>query len=266
MDMTVREQLTEEMTSVVELVELLKKNQKVESAANVVAMAAYVGQIDTKLDQLLKEVNGVQEQLKNVQEMNDKKSITVRLKETLDSLAVQYNKLKEELKEIKNAMKQKAGEIVKAVKKLGVKALNGVAEFFKIGEKLKKFEDRTKTNLAKVDDTIDRLDKFGKGMDEAKNQAAKSVSILTGKNERKNLKSIASKIEVIKKPFVKEKEILENILQLTDKALNKCAKLSQEAKGWYPGEFVQGENFYQTAGSVEKKQDDIVKKIGRKKR
>ena len=43
MDMTVREQLTEEMTSVVELVELLKKNQKVESAANVVAMAAYVG-------------------------------------------------------------------------------------------------------------------------------------------------------------------------------------------------------------------------------
>ena len=35
-----------------------------ESAANIVAMAVYVGKIDAKLDQLLTEVRDVQNQLK----------------------------------------------------------------------------------------------------------------------------------------------------------------------------------------------------------
>lgn len=107
---------------------------------------------------------------------------------------------------------------------------------------------------------IERLDMFGKGMDEAKRQAVHSVNILKGKSEQQNVGSISSKMDVIKKPFIKEKEILGNILQLTDNALNRCETLSQEAKGWYAGEFVQDEKTYHTSASLEKKTDDAIKR------
>ena len=89
-----------------------------------------------------------------------------------------------------------------------------MTEFFKIGERIKKIENKAKANLSKVDEMIERLDMFGKGMDEAKRQAVHSVNILKGKSEQQNVGSISSKMDVIKKPFIKEKEILENILQL----------------------------------------------------
>ena len=174
--------------------------------------------------------------------------------------------MKEDLTQTKDTMKQKAGEIVKNVRKEGIKALNGVTEFFKIGERLKKIENKAKANLSKVDEMIERLDMFGKGMDEAKRQAVHSVNILKGKSEQQNVGSISSKMDVIKKPFIKEKEILGNILQLTDNALNRCETLSQEAKVWYAGEFVQDEKTYHTSASLEKKTDDAIKRGLHKKR
>ena len=44
--MVAEKQIAKEMDSIAELVELLKQNQKMESAANIVAMAVYVGKID----------------------------------------------------------------------------------------------------------------------------------------------------------------------------------------------------------------------------
>lgn len=218
--MVAEKQIAKEMDSIAELVELLKQNQKMESAANIVAMAVYVGKIDAKLDQLLTEVRDVQNQLKNIPETGNRTSMTSYLKTTVDHLSVQYKQMKEDLTQTKDTMKQKAGEIVKNVRKEGIKALNGVTEFFKIGERLKKIENKAKANLSKVDEMIERLDMFGKGMDEAKRQAVHSVNILKGKSEQQNVGSISSKMDVIKKPFIKEKEILGNILQLTDNALN----------------------------------------------
>ena len=264
--MVAEKQIAKEMDSIAELVELLKQNQKMESAANIVAMAVYVGKIDAKLDQLLTEVRDVQNQLKNIPETGNRTSMTSYLKTTVDHLSVQYKQTKEDLTQTKDTMKQKAGEIVKNVRKEGIKALNGVTEFFKIGERLKKIENKAKANLSKVDEMIERLDMFGKGMDEAKRQAVHSVNILKGKSEQQNVGSISSKMDVIKKPFIKEKEILGNILQLTDNALNRCETLSQEAKGWYAGEFVQDEKTYHTSASLEKKTDDAIKRGLHKKR
>ena len=264
--MVAEKQIAKEMDSIAELVELLKQNQKMESAANIVAMAVYVGKIDAKLDQLLTEVRDVQNQLKNIPETGNRTSMTSYLKTTVDHLSVQYKQMKEDLTQTKDTMKQKAGEIVKNVRKEGIKALNGVTEFFKIGERIKKIENKAKANLSKVDEMIERLDMFGKGMDEAKRQAVHSVNILKGKSEQQNVGSISSKMDVIKKPFIKEKEILENILQLTDNALNRCETLSQEAKGWYAGEFVQDEKTYHTSASLEKKTDDAIKRGLHKKR
>ena len=46
--MVAEKQIAKEMDSIAELVELLKQNQKMESAANIVAMAVYVGKIAAK--------------------------------------------------------------------------------------------------------------------------------------------------------------------------------------------------------------------------
>lgn len=58
--------------------------------------------------------------------------MTSYLKTTVDHLSVQYKQMKEDLTQTKDTMKQKAGEIVKNVRKEGIKALNGVTEFLKL--------------------------------------------------------------------------------------------------------------------------------------
>lgn len=228
MDATVKEQMSDEMKVIMELVELLKQNQRMADAANVLSMAAYARQMEEKLDTALQEISSLKNQLDEMNQEYEPESLTQYLKETTGEMKERYHGMKKQLSEIKVEMKEKAKELITAVKQKGKQALNRIFEFFKIGEKLEKFRDKTKTQIGKVESTIERIDAFENGMRRAGQEAANAMRAIKGKEKKEYVDTEVSKISVVKRPYIKQKEHLEKMLDFAENALEKCNRLSED--------------------------------------
>lgn len=219
-----------EMEIIKDLVELLKQNQRMADVANVLSIAAYVKQMEDKLDTALQEITLLKNQLNEKGGEDRTGSFTQTLKESASSMEGHYQDMKKQMAAFKLQMQEKAKELVTAVRQKGKQELNRISEFFKISEKLEKFRDKTKGQLSKVEDTLGRIDAFGKGMEKSKHEAANAVRALAGKEGKEYEEKIDPKIEIIKKPFVRQKENLEKMLNWSERTLNKCNQLSQEVQ------------------------------------
>lgn len=230
MDATVNEQKSDEMKAALEFAKLLKQSQKPAQAANVLAMIAYTKQLDEKLDTALQEISSLKGQLEKMNQEYNPKSLTQYLKETTGEMKERYHDMKKQVTEIKAEMNEKAKELVTAVKQKGKQALNRISEFFKIGEKLEKFRDKTKSQIEKVESTIERIDAFENGMRKAGQEAANAMRAIAGKEKRGYVEEKVSKMNIIKRPYMEQKEHLEKMLNFTESALEKCNKLSEDVE------------------------------------
>lgn len=228
MDATVNEQKSDEMKAVLELIKLLEQSQKQAQAVNVLAMAVYTKQLEEKLDTALQEISSLKSQLEEMNQEYEPESLTQYLKETTGEMKEHYHDMKKQLTEIKAEMNEKAKELVTVVKQEGKQALNRISEFFKIGKKLEKFHDKTKLQIKKVENTIERIDAFENGMRKAGQEAANAMRAIAGKERKEYLEEKVSKMSIVKKPYLEQKEHLEKMLNFTENALEKCNKLSED--------------------------------------
>lgn len=228
MDATVKEQRSDEMKAVLELVKLLKQSQKQVEAANVLAMTAYTKQIEEKLDTALQEISSLKNQLEEMNQEYEPESLTQYLKETTGEMKEHYHDMKKQLTEIKVEMNEKAKELVTAAKQKGKQALNRISEFFKIDNKLENFRDKTKTQLEKVESTIERIDAFESGMRKAGQEAANAMRAITGKEKKEYVDKKVSKMNIVKRPYIEQKKHLEKMLNFAENALEKCNKFSED--------------------------------------
>lgn len=225
-----KKQKVNEMQIIAELVEMLKNERKTVEATNVLLMSEYVQQMELKLDTALKEVSELKEKLAELNREQEKASLTQYLGKVSGELKGEYQGMKTQLNEIKTEMKSKAGEIVAEVKLKGKQGLNGVVEFLKIKERIEKFRDKTEEQLEKVETTIARIDDFGKRMRASGREMANAVRTFAGRPEKEYVERSISKTEIVKKPFVREKDRLEKMMKLTENVLERCIQLSFEAE------------------------------------
>lgn len=214
-----------------ELIRFLKENGRASEAASVFAMAAYVKEMETKLDQVLLELTDVKGQLKDMQEYEESETLSLSqyLSETTEQMAEDYRELKNQLTAIKGEMKDKSKEIVTAVKQKGRKELGRISELLQIGEQLERFREKTQKALTRVEETIDKIETFGKHMRSAGRETANAMRALAGKEEKDYGDKKTSKTELLKKPFLIKKKLLKDILRCTEKAIGVCDRISHPA-------------------------------------
>ena len=229
MEMTANVELTKEK-NLMELLDLLRKNNMKEAANSIFEMAAYVDVMEKKMDSVLEELVTVKDQLHKMEEREAEKGLKQSLKRAVNKLEQDCKAMKEKLFEVKAEIKAKAGEIVTAAKQKGKAALNRVAEFLGIKKKLEGIRQNVQESIADVDKSIGKIDAFGTGMREAGQKIANTFRTFADKPEKEYGEKKFSKTELIKKPFQAKRKLLSGILNCADAAIEKTEKLAADVK------------------------------------
>lgn len=229
MEMTANVELTKEK-NLMELLDLLRKNNMKEAANSIFEMAAYVDVMEKKMDSVLEELVTVKDQLHKMEEREAEKGLKQSLKRAVNKLEQDCKAMKEKLFEVKAEIKAKAGEIVTAAKQKGKAALNKVAEFLGIKKKLEGIRQNVQESIADVDKSIGKIDAFGTGMREAGQKIANTFRTFADKPEKEYGEKKFSKTELIKKPFQAKRKLLSGILNCADAAIEKTEQLAADVK------------------------------------
>ena len=222
-------ELTKEQ-NLMELMELLRKNNMQEAANNIFEMAAYVDVMEKKTDSILEELVTVKDQLRKMEEREAEKGLKQSLKRAVNKLEEDCQAMKEKLFEVKTEIKAKAGEIVTAAKQKGKAALNKVAEFLGIKNKLTNIRQNVQESIADVDKSIGKIDAFGTGMREAGQKIANTFRTFADEPEKEYGEKKFPKTELIKKPFQAKRKLLSGILNCADAAIEKTEQLAADVK------------------------------------
>ena len=229
MEMTANVELTKEK-NLMELLDLLRKNNMKEAANSIFEMAAYVDVMEKKMDSVLEELATVKDQLHKMEEREAEKGLKQSLKRAVNKLEQDCKAMKEKLFEVKAEIKAKAGEIVTAAKQKGKAALNKVAEFLGIKKKLEGIRQNVQESIADVDKSIGKIDAFGTGMREAGQKVANTFRTFADKPEKEYREKKFSKTELIKKPFQAKRKLMSGILNCADAAIEKTEQLAADVK------------------------------------
>ena len=229
MEMTANVELTKEK-NLMELLDLLRKNDMKEAANNIFEMAAYVDVMEKKMDSVLEELVTVKDQLHKMEEREAEKGLKQSLKRAVNKLEQDCKAMKEKLFEVKAEIKAKAEEIVTAAKQKEKAALNKVAEFLGIKKKLEGIRQNVQESIADVDKSIGKIDAFGTGMREAGQKIANTFRTFADKPEKEYGEKKFSKTELIKKPFQAKRKLLSGILNCVDAAIEKTEQLAADVK------------------------------------
>ena len=229
MEMTANMELTKEK-NLMELLDLLRKNNMKEAANSIFEMAAYVGVMEKKMDSVLEELVTVKEQLHKMEERETEKGLKQTIKRAVNKLEQDCKAMKEKLFEVKAEIKTKAGEIVTTAKQKGKAALNKVAEFLGIKKKLEGIRQNVQESIADVDKSIGKIDVFGRGMREAGQKIANTFRTFADKPEKEYGEKKFSKTDLIKKPFQAKRKLLSGILNCVDAAIEKTERLAADVK------------------------------------
>ncbi len=229
MEMTANVELTKEK-NLMELLDLLRKNNMKEAANNIFEMAAYVDVMEKKMDSVLEELTTVKNQLHKMEEREAEKGLKQSVKRAVNKLEQDCKAMKEKLFEVKTEIKARAGEIVTAAKQKGKAALNRVAEFLGIKKKLEGISQNVQESIADVDKSIGKIEAFGTGMREAGQKIANTFRTFADKPEKEYGEKKFSKTELIKKPFQAKRKLLSGILNCADAAIEKTEQLAADVK------------------------------------
>ena len=229
METTENNQLTKDQ-GIVELLELLRKNDMKEAANSIFEMASYVDVMEKKMDSVLQELTTVKEQLHKMEEREAERGLKPALKRSAEKLEQNCMAVKEKLSEVKADIKAKAAEIVTAAKQKGKAALNRVSEFFGIKKKLENIRENVQESIAEVERSIGKVEAFGMGMREAGQKIANTFRAFADKPEKEYGEKKFSKTELMKKPLQAKRKLLCGILNCVDAAIEKTEKLARDVR------------------------------------
>jgi len=231
MEQILDKELTKDQV-VLELIVLLKQNQKKDTANNVFEMAAYIDGGEKKLDAVMEELMEAKKQLLEIQEQKEGKYIKKALSDAIDKLENSCHFMKQKLFEIKTEVKTKAQEIVIGIKQRGKSAISKTEEFLGIKDKLELVRQNVQTSLNEVNQTIDKMDAFGSGLRESLRQAANTFRTFVGKDlvDYEAKEKRFSKTEAVKKPWLLKRKLLSGIEIHLDSAIEKLDCLSMNTE------------------------------------
>ncbi len=215
-----------------ELIDLLKANQMGDKANDLYETATYLDGLEHKLNQVMDELASVKKQLAEFQEQSIIKDFKESLSNMIDKMENRCIEIKAQIFEAKDQITDKTKEIVQAVKLKGKEALNKVAEFAGIKEKLEGVRGKIKEAVIDTNHAIVKIDGLGSGMREAGQKIANTIRTFADKEEMdySQKEKKFSKTEAIKKPFLMKRRLLVGMELRLDAAIDKVDNLSKDVE------------------------------------
>ena len=217
---------------ILELLELLKQNSLPQEANHTFELCAYIDSLEKKLDAMTEELTNVKQQLKDMQEDTVLNNLKAQVQAAAERLQERCNMMKEQLFVVKDNIKSKVSDIVVEAKKKGKAALNKISELFNVKDKLMDIRTHVKETQKEVSATIAKIDAFGAGMREANQKIANTFRTFTDKEavDYSQSEKKLSKTEMVKKPWLAKKKILEAMELRLDAAIDKTENLERDVE------------------------------------
>ena len=181
---------------------------------------------------MTEEIARLREDIQRMQEDTFTNRLKKSLSEAADRLEKRCEEIKQQIFEVKESIKSKAGEIMADFKMRGKAALNRVSEFIGLKDKLVGIRNKVKEGIADTNRTIAKIDSFGKGMREAGQKVANTFRTFADKEEvdYSDKEKKISKTEVAKKPWQWQKKVYESMVLHLDAAIDKVEDLSRDVE------------------------------------
>ena len=214
---------------IVQLMQLLMDNQMKQESHRMFEMSACVDVISDKLETMTRQITELQ---KEISLMREDSKQGKSLKDYLSDMVVKAQKrtraMKSSIESVKEQIKEKASDIVRNFKVVGRAALNGVSELFGIRKKLESMKTKVMEGIVDTDNTLSKLDEFGKGMREAGIGILNSFRILGNKpmKEYTDEEKKFSKTELLKMPWKWQKKVYQSMEKHLNHAIESVKDLS----------------------------------------
>lgn len=212
---------------IMELIELLKSNDRGRQAGDVFEMATYINIIGNRLDQMTQEINQMRKEMQAMRDEQVSKSLKEVLSDVVGKAQSRCNEMKQKLLEAKNDMETKAAEIVGDFRQKGKEALNKVADFLGVKEKLSAIREKVREGIRETDQTLARIDGFSEGMRTASRQIADSFRALAGREKIDYVQDDIARDNqsYLRKPWEWQKKVYTGLELHLDAAIDKVDNL-----------------------------------------
>lgn len=217
---------------IMELMELLKQNNREKQSDEIYELSAYVESLENKLDAMTSEFMRMSKELSELKMLNASPTIRESLVVSMQKANSRIHDMREGISEIKTDMRERANEICVEFKKKGKEAFNKVSEFFGIKEKLETMRDNLREGIKETENTLARIEGFEEGIKAANHQLANSFRVLAGKETKINENEVYFKNDssIMRKPWEWQRKVYQSMVQSLNKSIEKVDALSTDVQ------------------------------------
>lgn len=222
-------QVMEENEALKQLIELLNQQDMDRQSQDFMGIFWYVAGMQMQLTAMVDELQGVREQLSQMQE-NQPKSVTEKLMDKVAHLQEKITSLSECLSLVRNSLVETAQQAVSAFKEKGKAEMCKVLQTGISGVKsmLSDYRERLADVMTDCEKTANQIDSIGDELKQIGNSVSNVGRLLAGKGTKEvsDEKPGVGMTRVINKPVKKAVENLRKKIDGIDKAFEKLDRLS----------------------------------------
>ena len=218
----------EESDVIKQFMELLSQQNMGEQSQGFMEMFRYVAGMQLQLSVMADELQGMREQLVQLQE-SQPKAVTERLMDKAAQLQEKVTSLSERLSEVKDRLIQTAAQAVSAFKEKGKEAMCAVVQKGLSGIKsvLAGYQEKLQVNTD-YEKTANQIDSIGDELKQIGNSVSNVGRLIAGKGTKEvsDEKPGVALTRIINKPIKDVAARLQKNIDTADRALEKLDKLS----------------------------------------
>lgn len=222
-------QVMEENDALKQLMELLNQQNMKEQSQDFMGVFWYVAGMQVQLAAMVDELQGVREQLSQMQEKQPK-SVTENLMEKISRLQEKVTSLSERLTAVRNRLVETAAQAVNAFKEKGRAEMCKVLQKGISGVKsmLSGYRERLVDVMTDCEKTANQIDSIGDELKQIENSVSNVGRLLAGKGTKEvsDEKSGVGLTRAVNTPVKKAVENLRKKIDGADQAFEKLDRLS----------------------------------------
>ena len=219
----------EESDVIKQFMELLSQQNMGEQSQGFMEMFRYVAGMQLQLSVVADELQGMREQLAQLQE-SQPKAVTERLMDKVAQLQEKAASLSERLSEVKERLMQTAAQAVSTFKEKGKEAMCAVAQKGLCGIKsvLAGYQEKLQEVKTDYEKTANQIDSIGDELKQIGNSVSNVGRLIAGKGTKEvsDEKTGVALTRIINKPIKDVATRLQKSIDTLDRALEKLDKLS----------------------------------------
>lgn len=224
-----KKQFMEENDALKQFMELLNQQNMGEQSQDFMAVLQYAAGMQLQLSMMVDELQGVREQLSQLQE-NQPKSVKENLMDKVAHLQEKITDLSERLSAVKDRLMETASQAVSAFKEKGKAEMCKVLQKGISGVKsaLSDYRERLVDVMTDYEKTANQIDSIGDELKQIGNSVSNVGRLLSGKGAKEvsDEKPGVALTRIINKPVKKTAEKLRKSIASVDRAFEKLDRLS----------------------------------------